>query len=85
MSDIVVVESSDQNSNILIVESTNEDSVITLEQNTVIVEIINTEKILASDLPDDISIAKIEFGQFGSGFDGLDAYLDQYNFDCGSP
>lgn len=58
-------------------------------------ELINTEKVLASDLPEDIpmnkitgnlSIQRIDFGNaYGLGFSGLDDYLDNYQFDCGTP
>lgn len=78
------------------------------------VEIVNTEKILASDLPDDIPMSKIvgnlhysritNLGSYVSGLlqsgsavvhvddlrwgannIGLYGYLDQYEYDCGSP
>jgi hypothetical protein len=58
-------------------------------------ELINTERVLASDLPDDIPMSKIvgnlpiqriDFGNaYGVGFVGLDQYLDSYDFDCGTP
>ena len=58
-------------------------------------ELINTERVLASDLPDDIPMSKIvgnlpiqriDFGNaYGVGFVGLDEYLDSYDFDCGTP
>lgn len=76
------------------------------------IEIVNTEKILVSDLPDNIPVSKIS-GMWPidriSGLDnyldsfimsgnihvdnliwgisntGLDGYLDQYHFDCGTP
>lgn len=58
-------------------------------------ELINTERVLASDLPDDIPMSKIvgnlpiqriDFGNaYGLGFVGLDQYLDSYEFDCGTP
>lgn len=58
-------------------------------------ELINTERVLASDLPDDIpmskivgnlSIQRIDFGNsYGVGYIGLDNYLDSYEFDCGTP
>jgi hypothetical protein len=78
------------------------------------IEIVNTEKILWSDLPDNIPISKIsgnlhytridgleayissfsdaatknvriEDLLWGQNNVGLDGYLDQYEFDCGSP
>lgn len=48
-------------------------------------EIINTEKVLASDLPDDIPMSKIVGNLDVSRIDNLDDYLDSYQFDCGSP
>jgi hypothetical protein len=48
-------------------------------------EIVNTEKILASDLPDDIPMSKIVGNLSVTRIDGLNEYLDSYNFDCGSP
>lgn len=49
---------------------------VTPEEINYFIEVINTEKILVSDLPDNIPVSKI--------FD-LDEYLDQYEFDCGTP
>ena len=77
------------------------------------VEIVNTEKILWSDLPDNIPISKISGNLhysriedldnylstfltdnasvhvdnllWGDNDVGLSGYLDQYDFDCGSP
>lgn len=58
-------------------------------------EIINTEKVLANDLPDDIpmskiignlSINRIDFEDpYGVGYVGLNSYLNTYEFDCGTP
>jgi hypothetical protein len=48
-------------------------------------EIVNTEKVLASDLPDDIPMSKIVGNLDVARIDGLDDYLDNYDFDCGSP
>jgi hypothetical protein len=66
-----------------------------IKYNDYSLEIVNTERVLASDLPDDIPISKIvgnlpisriDFtDEYGVGFDGLDAYLDQYEFECGPP
>ena len=49
------------------------------------IEIVNTEKVLASDLPDDIPMSKIVGNLDVSRIEGLDDYLDNYEFDCGSP
>lgn len=71
-------------SNIIVVESGgNEENLVTWDGATVTVEVINTEKILASDLPDDIPVTKIK----KSGTDGLEYYLDNYDYkiDCGTP
>lgn len=48
-------------------------------------EIVNTEKVLASDLPDDIPMTKIVGNLDVARIEGLDDYLDNYDFDCGSP
>lgn len=48
-------------------------------------EIVNTEKVLASDLPDDIPITKIIGNLNVARISGLNNYLDNYYFDCGSP
>jgi hypothetical protein len=48
-------------------------------------ELINTEKILASDLPDDIPMSKIVGNLDVARIEGLDDYLDNYEFDCGTP
>lgn len=53
--------------------------------NRPIIEIINTAKVLASELPDDIPISKIVGNLHVSRIDGLDDYLDSYEFDCGTP
>lgn len=53
--------------------------------NTFNLEIVNTEKILASDLPDDIPMSKIVGNLSVTRIDGLNEYLDSYSFDCGSP
>jgi hypothetical protein len=49
------------------------------------IEIINTEKVLASDLPDDIPMSKIIGNLNVARIEGLDDYLDNYEFDCGTP
>lgn len=83
MSDIVIVETSNE-TNIIAIEA-DPGNIITLEDQTVInIELVNVEKILASDLPDDIPFTKIK----KSGVDGVDYYLDNnyfYELDCGSP
>lgn len=48
-------------------------------------EIVNTEKVLASDLPDNIPMSKIVGNLDVTRIEGLDEYLDNYYFDCGSP
>jgi hypothetical protein len=63
------------NYNLHIVEDQNVHHLIQ-EEVVYNIEIIDTEKILISDLPDNIPVSKIS---------GLDAYLDEYEFDCGTP
>lgn len=48
-------------------------------------EIVNTEKVLASDLPDDIPMSKIVGNLNVARIEGLEDYLDNYEFDCGTP
>lgn len=48
-------------------------------------DIVNTEKILVSDLPDEIPMTMIVGNLHVSRITGLDAYLDSYEFDCGTP
>lgn len=48
------------------------------------IEIINTEKILVGDLPD-IPMSKITGNLEVARIEGLDDYLDNYEFDCGTP
>lgn len=70
-------------SNIVVVEISDEENLVTTEQNVVLVEVVNTEKLLISDLPDNIPVTKIK----KTGIDGLEYYLDNYdyNIDCGTP
>jgi hypothetical protein len=48
-------------------------------------EIVNTEKVLVSDLPDNIPMSKITGNLDVARISGLDDYLDNYDFDCGTP
>lgn len=49
---------------------------IVSEEIKYFLEVTNTEKILISDLPDNIPISKLS---------GLNDFLDEYEFDCGNP
>ena len=49
------------------------------------IDIINTEKLLASDLPDDIPMSKIIGNLHVSRIDNLDYYLSEIDVDGGSP
>jgi hypothetical protein len=49
------------------------------------IDLINTEKILASDLPDNIPMSKIVGDLHVSRILGLSDYLNEYEFDCGTP
>lgn len=82
----------------LTVNSSIDDNVNNIEitrYNDYNLEIINAEKVLASEFPDNIPlsstignlpISRLDFGTpYGVGFSGLDNYLDQYDFDCGTP
>jgi hypothetical protein len=71
-------------SNIIVIETSNEANIVTVEdQVSLNIEVVNSEKFLISDLPDNIPLTKIK----KSGVDGLDYYLDNYFYelDCGSP
>lgn len=83
MSHIVVVETSNEE-NLVLIEEQNEANVVCSVATTMVnVEVINTEKILVGDLPDNIPFTKIK----KDGIDGVDYYLDNYFYelDCGSP
>lgn len=87
MSDFII-EITDYQKNILEIETSFINNINNLEievYDTFNLEIVNTEKILASDLPDDIPMSKIVGNLNYSRIEGLDDYLDQYEFDCGTP
>lgn len=48
-------------------------------------ELVNTERVLASDLPDNIPMSKIIGNLHVSRIDGLDDYLSTIDVDGGSP
>lgn len=48
-------------------------------------EIVNTEKILVGDLPDNIPMNYIVGNLNVARIEGLDDYLNNYEFDCGTP
>jgi len=83
-----VVEIIEPKINILEVETSFVDVVSNIEIerfDNINLQIVNTEKVLASDLPDDIPMSKIVGNLNVSRIEGLDDYLDSYEFDCGSP
>ena len=105
MSDFII-EILDPQTSIIEIETSFIDNLNNIEierYETFNLEVINTEKILASDLPDDIPMSKIignlpveridgldEYLSIFGAVDaaniiGLDDYLDEYEFDCGSP
>jgi hypothetical protein len=47
----------------------------------VVIELIRDSTIFINDLPDNIPFTKIK----KNDLDGVDYYLDNYEFDCGSP
>ncbi len=76
----------------------NVSNVEIIKYNAYNLEIINADRILFSDysgLIDNIPlsstignlpISRLDFGTpYGVGFSGLDSYLDQYEFECGTP
>lgn len=87
MSDFIL-EITDYQKNIIEIETSFINNINNLEielYDTFNLEIVNTEKVLASDLPDDIPMSKIVGNLHYSRIEGLDGYLDQYEFDCGTP
>lgn len=87
MSDFIV-EILEPNINFLLVETSLGSVINNIEierSNDFNLEIVNTEKVLASDLPDDIPMSKIVGNLDVARIDGLDDYLDSYEFDCGTP
>ncbi len=83
MSDFII-EITDPQTNLLEIETTYVDIVNNIEierSDSFNIEIVNTEKVLVGDLPDNIPMSKIK----KAGIDGLDEYLDHYEFDCGTP
>lgn len=87
MSDFIL-EILESDTNILEIETSFGSVVNNIEIerfDTFNLEIVNTEKILASDLPDNIPMSKIVGNLDVARIDGLDVYLDNYAFDCGSP
>lgn len=87
MSDFIV-EILEPNINFLLVENSFGSVINNIEierSNDFNLEIVNTEKVLASDLPDDIPMSKIVGNLHVARIEGLDDYLDHYEFDCGTP
>jgi hypothetical protein len=87
MSDFII-EITDPQLNFIEIETSfisNENNVEIEIYDTFNLELINTEKILVSDLPDNIPMSIISGNLDVSRIDGLDEYLDNYEFDCGTP
>jgi hypothetical protein len=87
MSDFIV-EILDTETNIIEIETSYVDNInnIEIERYEIYnVDVINTEKILPSDLPDTYPMNKIIGNLSVDRISGLDDYLDSYNFDCGTP
>lgn len=83
MSDFII-EITDPTTNLLEIETTYLDVVNNIEierSDNFNIEIVNTEKVLVGDLPDNIPMSKIK----KTGIDSLNEYLDHYTFDCGTP
>jgi hypothetical protein len=87
MSDFIV-EITDTDTSIIEIETSYTDNVnnIDIERYEIYnVDIINTEKILPSDLPDTYSMNKIIGDLSVYRISGLNDYLNHYTFDCGTP
>jgi hypothetical protein len=87
MSDFIV-EIVDTENNIIEIETSYVDNInnIEIERYEVYnVDVINTEKILVSDLPDSYPMNKIIGNLSVYRISGLTDYLDSYQFDCGTP
>jgi hypothetical protein len=87
MSDFIV-EILDTENNIIEIETSYVDNInnIEIERYEIYnVDVINTEKILPSDLPDTYPMNRIIGNLSVDRISGLDDYLDSYSFDCGTP
>jgi hypothetical protein len=87
MSDFIV-EIVDTETNIVEIETSYIDNInnIEIERYEIYnVDIINTERILLSDLPDSYPMNKIIGNLSVYRISGLSDYLDSYEFDCGTP
>lgn len=83
MSDFII-EITDPQTNLLEIETTYLDIINNIEierSDNFNIEIVNTEKVLVGDLPDNIPMSKIK----QTGADSLNEYLNHYTFDCGTP
>jgi hypothetical protein len=87
MSDFTI-ELTDPQINILTIETSfvnDLDDVVIEVFDTHNIEIVNTEKILVSDLPDNIPMSMIVGNLDVSRIDNLDDYLSEFPIDGGSP
>ena len=87
MSDFIV-EIVDTETNIVEIETSFVDNVnnIEIERYEIYnIDVINTEKILPTDLPDNYPMNKIIGDLSVYRISGLSNYLNTYNFDCGTP
>jgi hypothetical protein len=83
-----IVEIVDTENNIIEIETSYVDNInnIEIERYEIYnVDVINTEKILLSDLPDSYPMNKIIGNLSVYRISGLADYLDSYEFDCGTP
>jgi hypothetical protein len=87
MSDFIV-EIVDTETNIVEIETSYIDNInsVEIERYEIYnIDVINTEKILLSDLPDSYPMNKIIGDLSVYRISGLADYLDSYQFDCGTP
>lgn len=77
MSNYILQLTEEQNKYYLTIQLNDQNTYsLTPEEIHYSVQVVNTEKILVSDLPDNIPISKLS---------GLSDFLDEYEFDCGNP
>jgi len=93
-----IVEIIDPQLNIIEIETSYLDIINNIEierSSDFNIEIVNTEKVLVSDLPDNIPLSKFKIDGpndynrnrplISTNCDNLNYYLDNYPFDGGSP
>ena len=83
-----IIDIINQNANLIEIESSYLDTVNNIEiqrYENFELQIINTEKILPTDFPDTYPMSKIVGDLSIYRISGINSYLDNYHFDCGTP